>query len=181
MKMVARPRADHARRYVCATGPSFVGCGKTYVLAEPLERLVAEAVLHRLDSPALMRTLAVLAGDGVDSGSIEQELQSDRLQLDELAEMYGLKEMTAREWTVAKSPIQRRIADNEHRLSALTGSSALDGYLGNSGALRSQWESLTPPRRRAIVAALLESITIGPGTKGRNIFDPARVTPAWKA
>ena len=51
--LVSRPRDDGQRRYVCARGPGFAGCGKTYVLAEPLEEFVTEAVLIALDTPEL--------------------------------------------------------------------------------------------------------------------------------
>ncbi len=40
--------------------------------------------------------------------------------------------------------------------------------------LRPVWPSLPMSRRRAIVAALVESVTIGPGTGG-NRFDPRRI------
>jgi site-specific DNA recombinase len=56
-KLVSRPRDDGARRYVCASGPNFGGCGKTTIMAETLEQYVVEAVLHRLDSPELPRVL----------------------------------------------------------------------------------------------------------------------------
>src|SRR5206468_8223768 len=51
--LVARPRDDASRRYVCASGPGFGGCGKTTVIADPVERFIAEAVLHRLETPRL--------------------------------------------------------------------------------------------------------------------------------
>ena len=49
-KLVARPRAGGVRRYACAKGPGFSGCGKTYINADEVERFVSEAVLVRLDS-----------------------------------------------------------------------------------------------------------------------------------
>ena len=179
-KMVARPTQDGSRRYVCATGPGNVGCGKTYQLAQPLEQLIAEAVLYRLDSPSLAQAMAARATPEASSDQIDRELEEDRLQLDELAEMYGRKEMTAREWTLAKAPIQQRIWANERRLAEYTGTTALDGYVGHSENLRRQWETLPAPRQRAIVSALLDSIEIGPALRGRNVFDPSRVTPHWK-
>jgi hypothetical protein len=35
-KLVARPRDDGSRRYICARGPQYSGCGKTYVLSSRL-------------------------------------------------------------------------------------------------------------------------------------------------
>lgn len=180
-KMVARPNGEGARRYACTKGPGSVGCGKIFQLAEPLERLIADAVFFRLDSDDFRRTIAAQSSEVSEAQEIEQDLQEDRLQLDELAEMYGRKEMSAREWTIAKAPIQQRISDNERRLGTITGTSALDDFAKNPDLLRNQWLTLTPARQRAIVAALLDSITIGPAVRGRNTFDPTRVSPHWKA
>jgi len=179
-KMVARPRDDGSRRYVCAKAPGYPGCGKTFILAEPLEQMITEAILYRLDSDALAKAIVGQVSEDAGTENIEEDLQSDRLQLDELAQMYGRKEMTAREWTAAKAPIQQRIATNERRLNAFTGTSALEGYVGNAKALRGQWDSIDPPRQRAIISALLNSITVGPGVRGRNKFDPSRIKPDWK-
>lgn len=180
-KMVARPRDDGSRRYVCAKGPGYTGCGKTFQLAEPLEQLIKEAILYRLDSPQLANAVAMMASVEPGAAEMERQLELDRHQLDELSQMYGRKEVTAREWMSAKAPIQQRIAESERRLAATTGTSALDGYLGHGDVLRRQWDALTPPRQRAIVSALLESIAIGPAVRGRNVFDPTRVTPTWRA
>jgi len=142
--------------------------------------LISEAILEVLDSKEFAHALAASASEDSGAEQIEADLQDDRLQLDELAAMYGRKEMTAREWTVAKAPIQQRIGENERRLAAFSGSSALDGYIGHGKALRSQWSALAPTRQQAIVGALIDTISIGPAVRGRNSFDPSRVTPHWK-
>lgn len=46
------------RAYVCRKAAGFDGCGGLTMTAEPLEELVTEAVLLRLDSPALAERLA---------------------------------------------------------------------------------------------------------------------------
>ena len=52
-QLVARPRSGGQRRYACAKGPGFSGCGKTYIAAEPVEGVCRRtAILDRLDSPA---------------------------------------------------------------------------------------------------------------------------------
>jgi site-specific DNA recombinase len=179
-RMVARPRDDGSRRYICAKGPNFAGCGKIFQLAEPLENLITEAVLYRLDNPGFSNAIAAQASTDSGAGQIEMGLQDDRLRLDELANMFGRKDIDAREWSSARRPIQRRIVESERRLGALTGTSALEGYVGNSVALRGQWNSLSPARQRAVVAALLDSVVVGPAVRGRNKFDPNRITPVWK-
>ncbi len=48
--LVGRARTDYQRRrrMVCAKGPGFTGCGKVFVTAEPVEEIVAEAVLRSI-------------------------------------------------------------------------------------------------------------------------------------
>ncbi len=56
--LVARPRTDGSRRYICPKGPGQAGCGGIAVLSDPVEQLIAEAVLYRLDTPELVAALA---------------------------------------------------------------------------------------------------------------------------
>lgn len=179
-KMVARPRHG-TRRYVCSAEPSTMGCGRIYVVSEPLERLVADAVLYRLDSPELVNALAQQAADPT-SDSLELRLIEDRAQLEILATMYGRKELTLREWSAAKSPVQDRIDAADRQLSTTPTRAATAAYIGHSAALREQWRDLHPSRQRAIVATLVDCVRIGPGTTpGRNTFDPDRIEIIWKA
>jgi site-specific DNA recombinase len=182
-KMVARPREDGARRYICPSprDPGTNGCGKTYVLSEPLETFITEAVLHRLDSPQVARAIRGQLVLESSVAELELRLEDDRNQLDELAAMWGRKELSTNEWDAAKAPIQQRIREAEKQLGRSPDATALDGFIGNADALRSQWASLSAHRQRAIVAALIDSISIGPAVRGRNTFDPGRVFPTWKA
>ena len=66
-KLVARPRQDGQRRYVCARDTARVGCGKIAVVADPLEQLVCEGVLDRLDSPELAAALRGEAASDPDA------------------------------------------------------------------------------------------------------------------
>jgi DNA invertase Pin-like site-specific DNA recombinase len=179
-KMVARPRSDGRRRYVCAKGPGLPGCGGTAVLAEPLEEMIAEGVLHRIDTPDLQRAVSTEAGQDAEAEALARDLADDRQQLEDLGAMWGRKELSRTEWAAARTPILQRIEDSQRRLSRMTHSSALEAFIGDSGALRRQWADLAPARQRAIVGALLNHVTIGPAVRGRNSFDPSRVGADWK-
>jgi hypothetical protein len=82
--LVSRPRADGVRRYVCASGPGFGGCGKTTVLADPLERFIAAGVLHRLESPRLPEAIT-RSPNGRDGSEWQAEVERAQAKLDELA------------------------------------------------------------------------------------------------
>lgn len=169
-----------SRRYVCQTGLDHGGCGKIMVTAQPVEELITDAVLYRLDTPELAAALAGRAADNGAATELSAELADDRARLDELAAMYADKAISSREWLTARRPIEDRIEATNRSLSRLTRSDALSGLVGNGGELRSRWADLNLTRQAAIVAAVVDHVVIGPGTSGVQRLDPARVTPVWR-
>jgi DNA invertase Pin-like site-specific DNA recombinase len=177
--LISRPRSGGDRRYACAKGPGFSGCGGTYVMADTLEQFVVEAVLYRLDSPELAAALAGTTSDP-DGESWQAEVEQSQAQLDELAGLYGRREIGLSEWTAARAPIEQRVTDARKRLSRLNRTTVLDGHVGNGVELREKWAGLPLTRQHAIVAAVLDHVVVGPGRRGYNKFDPSRFTPVWR-
>ena len=129
--LVARPRADGTRRYVCATGPNFSGCGKITIVADSLEALVVESVLYRFDSPELAATL-----DGqqqTDAQGIEWQREAERAQgqLEELARAHGEELIGLSEWLAARTPIEQRFQTARRKLAGLNRNAALAEYVGD--------------------------------------------------
>jgi len=178
--LVSRPRSGGDRRYICAAGPNFSGCGHTYVMADTLEQFVVEAVLYRLDSAELAAALNGSASDP-DTERWQQEIDQSQGQLDELAGLFGRREIGLSEWQAARAPVEQRVTDARKRLARLTRTTALIGHLGNASDLRERWASLPLTRQHAIVAAVLDHVVVGRGRQGFNRFDPARFTPVWRA
>src|SRR5205814_2348059 len=113
--LVARPRGDGERRYVCPRGPGFVGGGCVYALAEPVEEFVVEAVLWRLDSPELEEAIR---GNGQPPATDwDGEVDTAQAKLDELAGAYAGGAISMREWLMAREPIQQQL-DTARRRSA---------------------------------------------------------------
>ncbi|MHB8437838.1 MAG: recombinase family protein [Acidimicrobiales bacterium] len=180
-RLVARPRDDGQRRYICAKGPNFSGCGKSTALAEPLEQFIAEAVLHRLDTPKLQRAVQRTLAAEDDAESLQADLDDADAELEELARLRGQGRISVREWLAAREPIERRRQAATRRLQGLSGASALDGFIGRPGLLRSQWADLDPARQRAIITSVLPRVVVNPAVRGRNRFDPSRFQPVWRA
>lgn len=88
--------------------------------------------------------------------------------------------MTFPEYLAARKPIEARIEAAKRRVSRLTQTTALDGYVGNSSALRATWATLPLSRQRAIVAAILDRAIVRPAVRGRTRFEPDRVEPVWR-
>jgi DNA invertase Pin-like site-specific DNA recombinase len=178
-KLVARPRAGGQRRYACAKGPGLAGCGRTYINADQVEQFVVEAVLHRVDAPEVA---AVAEGRPADPDvqPLYAELDADKAQLVELAAAWGRKEFSRAEWEAARAPIEQRMTATRKRLSRVTRRSTLEPFLGKGEQLRADWSSLDLSQQHAIVAAILDHVTVGPGRRGYNRFDESRLTAAWR-
>ena len=177
--LVSRPTATGTRRYVCASGPGFGGCGRITITAEHVEYAITEAVLFRLDSPELA---ASLQGRSDDPAAAEWQAEADRAQaqLDELATAYAEQLIGLQEWLTARGAIEQRLQAARKKLATLNRITALDGYLGNASELREQWPEMPLSRQAAIIAAALDHAVIGPATPGRNTLDPSRVTFVWR-
>lgn len=177
--LFSSPR-EETRRYVCLSGPDHGGCGRITVTADPLERLLADAVLFRLDTPELADLLAGRSAQDQQTAAAAEQMAEDRAQLEELAALYGNKEISAREWVAARKPVERRIRDAERRLANATGDHALRALVGSGHELRTQWQTLNLDRQHAIVRTVLDHAMILPGQAGARSLDPQRVKPAWR-
>jgi hypothetical protein len=173
-------RRENTRRYVCMSGPDHGGCGRLTINAAPLEELITQAVLYRLDTPELADRLSGRGAADEHTAALAEALAADRTQLDELANVYAQKLIGVREWIAARGPIQARIQDNERLLARMSQSDALAGFVGNGDQLRAQWSDLNLTRQHAIVKAILDHAVIGPGSHGTRGVDPSRVDPVWR-
>jgi site-specific DNA recombinase len=177
--LVARPRADHTRRYVCATGPGFDGCGKTTVIAEPVEHFIAQAVLHRLETPRLHEARKRTPNDA-KGAEWQAEVERRQGQLDELAALWADGEITRGEWMRARRPIEKHLSTAKKKLAALNRTTVLLPFVDDAKALREQWQSMTLTRQHEIVVATLQHVEVGPAVRGRNRFDESRLRPVWR-
>jgi site-specific DNA recombinase len=179
-RLVARPRTGGQRRYACAKGPGFSGCGKTYITADDVELFVTEAVLHRLDSAALQRTLERQQRKAPDAQRWLSEMEQAQTQLVELATEYGNRALSMDEMRAARKPIEQRLTNARKQLNKVSRSSVLDRYVGNGEGLRAEWDSLDLSQQHAIVAAVVDSVVVGPARRGYNRFDETRLSPVWR-
>jgi hypothetical protein len=176
--LVGRPRTDHVRRYVCASGPMYRGCVKVAILAEPLEDLVSAMVVEAIDSPALVDALREASGRD-DDRTILDRLREDEAGLEDLARDHYVDRIIGRaEYLVARSGLEARIEASQRRLAINVGSGALAAVIGSA---RERWGALAFDERRAVIAAVVQHVRIGAGRRGYNRFDPNRVDVIWRA
>jgi site-specific DNA recombinase len=178
--LVSRPRSDGQRRYVCASGPGFSGCGHLYITADEVEAWVLDACFYRLDSPELAASIDSRNSGQPEAERWQQEADQAHAQLEELAAAYGERQITMAEWRAARAPIEKRQTAARKQLAKATRTTVLDGYVGNAAKLRAQWEALDLTRQHAIVAAVVDHVSVAPGRRGYNRFDESRLRPFWR-
>ena len=100
--------------------------------------------------------------------------------MEELSIAYANRDITMREWMVAKKPVTGRLEAAHRQLAQLTQTTALSGLVGNGKQLGSTWGTLNLSRQAAIVNALVDHITIGPGKPGAQALDLDRISITWK-
>lgn len=173
---------NRVRRYVCLKGPDHGGCGRLTVVAEPVERLLADAVLTRLDSPQLADALAGKSSVDADVAALSARLDADTARLDELAALYADGAVSAREWITARDPITARIGDTRRQIATATDSGDLHLLAGTGALLRDRWDGpdLGLDRQHAIVKSILDHAVIAPGNPGSRSLDINRVQPSWR-
>lgn len=179
-KMVSSPDGDRAR-YGCVKGPDHGGCSKVFIAGGPLEDLIADAVLTRLDQPELAQALAARPDDDAEAAVLTQQLVADSARKDELALAFGNGEFDRRDWHTARKPIEDRIDAARRRLARLGSHNGLAQYIGRGAQLRAQWDTpeMTLQTQAAIVSTILSRVVIFPATARSNRMDPARVVPEW--
>ncbi len=179
-KRLYSARRRESRRYVCQSGPDHGGCGHLTVVADPLEILVADAVLYRLDTPDLAEALAGRARQDKDTARLMDAVSADREQLAVLTAHYADRRIPINEWLAARTIIEDRMKVTEKRLRRATSTVHLTGVIGQGQALRTQWATLNLSRQFAIVKAILDHAVILPGKTGARTLDPERVKPIWR-
>ncbi|EUA71067.1 integrase/recombinase domain protein [Mycobacteroides abscessus subsp. bolletii 1513] len=150
------------------------------MVALPVEELLTDAVLTRLDSPQLAEALAGKSRVDADVATLAAQLEADQTRLDELAGLYAQGAVSAREWIAARDPITDRITRARRDIATATDTSAVVDLAGRGDLLRSQWDDLDIGRQQAIIKSVLDHAVIAPGTPGTRKLDINRVQPHWR-
>jgi len=178
--MKSHPR-NGVRRYGCGIqSTQHDPCKGTYIVAEPVEALIAEAVLVRLDSPDLVGALTSTV-DEDKVHAVGDEIAADQGRMDVLADTFADGHISREEWKRARDRIEARMEANRKALDRMTRRDAIEDYIGQGESLRDQWEGLNLSKQVPIIKAVIESVSIMPSrASGMQRFDPSRVQPVWR-
>lgn len=177
-KLVARPRSDKRRSYVCSTGPGFTGCGRIRVLADELERHVAEMIVEAVDSDALAAADAV--EPTVDDLATTAEIARIESEMDALADDYANGVVSREMFSKAAARLDARKVDAQRALSTSATVGRRVGVLTDPTPMGERWANMNFDQRRVVLDVVVDQVVVGPAVKGRNRFDPDRVSVVWR-
>ena len=178
--LMGRPRGDGEMRYVCNRVPGSHHCGRTYVLAAPTDDWVTELIFSALDGPLLDEQLAKRQHASADDAALESQITQDRGRLTQLGRDYDDGLIDRAEWLERKARVEQRISEVEQRRLGRESALRLRAVRA-AGPLAERWPSMSLGQRRAVITAVIDSITVGPVRRGYNRFDPDRFgEPVWR-
>lgn len=172
---------DPRRAYYCDGQPGRNGCGKISIDAASADATVAEWVADALSSPGFRA--ALVRRDGPDDTTVLAAIADAERELEELATDMGRGLISRREWMAARAPIQARLDEAQGALSRADVTRTLEDVPDDLDGIRDYLldEDIETTRRRAVILAAVEKITVAPAVKGRHRFDAERLDPDWRA
>jgi site-specific DNA recombinase len=178
--MNGRPR-NGVRHYACNARPGTTYCGRLRVVAEPVERHIAESVFAALDSPDFGQALAAADSTEDEAAEARQRLRDGQRALEDLEVRYGVGDIGRPAFLRSKEVLERRVEDAAKDVERLTGDAMLARLPQGADAARALWDERGVDWQRALVSVLIEDVTVRPvPVMGRNTFDPERVTIRWR-
>lgn len=165
--------------YRCAAIPAYPERGGLTISGPALEELVRDAVIARLAAT----TLPADTGEVGVVGEAMGRIVAARTRMEDLARDYGAGALTRAEYHAGRVARQAAIRDAELALGRAGRDAVLTGVpIGDEEALRRAWGSKwSVLQKRAILAALIDTLTVDPVPKGTNRFVPERVRLIFKA
>jgi site-specific DNA recombinase len=179
-----RTGQEPKRRYGCRKGDNYggyVGCGKVSRLAEPIEMLVSEAVLYRLESEDLA---AALAPKTPDVRPLLERYQFLQQRLQDLVQDYATGLLDRQQLAQAKGVVESEIGQIQAELSA-TQPRQVFSVVQASQEIKVAWEHEGIEWRRNLISLLVEKVVVHPGYPGRSrwrdfVFDPHKIEIIWR-
>jgi hypothetical protein len=179
-----RTGQEPKRRYSCKKGDNYgvyVGCGKISRLAEPIEMLVSEAVLYRLESEDLA---AVLAPKTPEIRPLLERYQFLQQRLQDFVQDYASGLLNRQQLAQAKETVETEIDSIQAELAAMQPRQAFS-VIQAGQAVKDAWEQEGLEWRRNLISLLVERVIVHPGYPGRSrwrgyVFDPNKIEIRWR-
>jgi hypothetical protein len=168
-------------RYSCNRQPGRPGCGKCSILAGPSESYVMEHVFDLVESPRYSRLLRERASQTTEAAAAkaETELVAAEARFEQLKDSYGRGLISEEDWPAVRRGAQARLEAARAEVAPLREVTAI-AEIGDLAELRSRWADLSLDRRRAVVAAVIDTVAVTPGPRGPKCDPAKRLHITWR-
>jgi DNA invertase Pin-like site-specific DNA recombinase len=171
----ARPRSDRKRAYACLNE----GCFSVRRLAEPIDDLVRDAVLHALDSPAVTRRLNKTKGDDRQTKALALDLAKYRKRVAGLETAHFIEgTLDKKRYGQLRKQLEARISETEDALARRRGQQL--HVTIPDGNLRTWWDASSLDDRRVLLRLVVERVNVLPARLGQRTFDPEKIDIVWR-
>lgn len=164
---------DDQQRFACRPEIGQPKCpGGCSVVYAPLEAAVADLIFARLERDADLQPDT--PADPTEE--YRRSIGEQEARLEALADAYADEDGDLLEFRRAGQKIRQRITD----LRQLIQQAAVEQQIADPVEVRRAWPGYDLEQRRAVVATLIERITVAPAKRGLNRFDPSRLDVTWR-
>jgi site-specific DNA recombinase len=170
-KLISRPTTGGKRGMVCVTGDPHHGCGKIRVEAAPLEDMVRDYTLGRLENEQFLRAISARSED---AAPLLAAIERDQDRLAALADAFGDDvEANPLEYRLAAGRIRERLEANRAKVARVQSQRVVVAV--NPATVRAEWPGMDISQQRALVDIAVRDVIVSPAVPGLNRFDPGRV------
>jgi len=171
--------------YQCTARPGEPKCGAVKVETAPVDAFVIEALFAAVDAggvDALMGSPAQV--DETNPVAVVADIEQ---RLAQLADLFADGDLTKLEWQRSRERLAARLKDAQALVQADRVPSPAAPYMGRTGALQADWEGLDLGIQKAIISAVIETVSIARlGNTARGSERGAanaykRITIKWRA
>ncbi len=163
------------RIYYCSPGAPTGGCGTVHRQAEPIDKLITEAIFKATEGDLWKRLQAVEQEDPI--APLYEQLARDQGLLDRLEDKLAQELISEPAYKRNRAEIEQRMEDTRNWIKRKRGRQVVTYVPRN---LREVWPDLSMDRRRAIVKAVLVRVVVLPQRGGSRTFHPDRIRAEWR-
>lgn len=186
-----RPDGPLRRTYICRVQGDTQrqgGCGRVRRNADALDWWITEAVIFRLDSPALGELLSS-SHDDDDVRKALGSQQAQKQRLDALIDDYSTGLLTRQQFARAKASAETELQRLSDTVQELQRHRVATNLLMPGQSVRQAWESESDGWRRHLMELLIDYIEVLPGSSkplmtlpnGQRVrFAPQLIRVHWK-
>jgi len=176
-RLIARPQGDHQRSYVCAE----IGRAHLRVHAESLELYVTEVMLDYLGEFVNLAAAIRSRSESGQESKLWSELRDYQTRLEQAEHAFWVAgKMSEATFQRVTRDLEANVQRVRHSLSLFRYDAVLADVPVAPTLTRERWERSGLAWRRLLLGALIERVTVGPGLRGRNRFDPDRIQTTFR-